>query len=180
MKVKYFFLILLIFFLSFLSFFTAYSSYYNQNIFTISLNGKEMNCYYTEKYNNSFLVRARKEGYNSVSNRLNEIPLEDIMELNVLEQEVYYKNGNRKLDVVNWKKDAQLEYKTVDTSKIQLEIKRMNKVLYKGNFKKDISKYINEKGRYYIHIYVTRKDGFFTTIKTHISFNVVVGGGNRA
>ena len=53
----------------------------------------------------------------------------------------------------------------------------MNKVIYDGKYISDLSPYINEAGRYYIHIYSTRKDGLFTSVKTHISFNVIVGGG---
>ena len=55
----------------------------------------------------------------------------------------------------------------------------MDKTNYKGDYINDLSKYINEKGRYYIHIYSTRKDSLFVSVKTHISFNVIVGGGNR-
>ena len=48
-----------------------------------------------------------------------------------------------------------------------------------GDYISDLSNIINEKGRYYIHIYSVRKDGLLTSVKTHISFNVIVGGGNH-
>ena len=52
-------------------------------------------------------------------------------------------------------------------------------MLYDGDYISDLSSIINEKGRYYIHIYSIRKDGLLTSVKTHISFNVIVGGGNH-
>ena len=88
-------------------------------------------------------------------------------------------NGMRKNDTNGWLRESNLNYKRVTNSTLKLEIKRKNKVIYAGDYINDLSNIINEKGRYFIHIYSTRKDGLFTSIKTHISFNVLVGGGNR-
>ena len=108
-----------------------------------------------------------------------EIELTDNINLSIKEYEVYYKNGYRKQDTNGWLKEDNLEYKETKNSEVKIEIKRKNKVLYNGILISDLSNYIKEKGRYYIHIYSTRKDGIFTSVKTHISFNVIVGGGNR-
>ena len=92
---------------------------------------------------------------------------------------MYYKSGNRKQDTTGWLKSDNYNYKKVNNSNVKLKITRMNKTLYDGPYINDLSNIINEKGRYYIHIYSKRKDGIFININTHISFNVVVGGGNR-
>ncbi len=165
----------IIFFLPFLS---ALFSSYNKNLFEIKVNNELMNCYYTEKYNNTFLINASSRGYNSVENLINKIDLKDFIILDISEYEVYYKSGRRKEDTNNWLRESSLNYKKVINSEINIEIKRKNKVLYKGKYIKDISKYIKEKGRYYIHIYSKRKDNILSSVKTHISFNVIVGGGN--
>ena len=93
---------------------------------------------------------------------------------------MYYKNGMRKNDTNGWIKDNNLNYKLVTNSILKLEIKRKNKIIYNGDYISDLNNIINEKGRYFIHIYSTRKDGLLTSVNTHISFNVLVGGGNRA
>lgn len=87
---KYMFLFLIIEFLIVLSFFTALYSSYDKNLFEVYFNGILMNCYYSEKYTNGFLINAGVEGYNSVENRINEIQLSDKMNLKVNEYEVYY------------------------------------------------------------------------------------------
>ncbi len=176
---KYLFIVMIIVIILSYSFFTNLFSNYEQNLFEISLNGKLMHCYYSEKYNNVFLIQANKGGYNSVENSINEVELSNNMQLNLNEYEVYYKNGYRKSNNNGWLRQDNLDYKKVNNQNITMKIKRMNKVIYDGEFISDLSPYINEKGRYYIHIYSTRKDGIFTSIKTHISFNVIVGGGNH-
>lgn len=176
---KYLFIVMIIETILCISFFTNLFSNYDKNLFEISLNGELMNCYYSEKYNNGFLIQANTESYNSVENRVNNVELSNNMQLDVNEYEVYYKNGHRKFDTNGWLRQDSLDYKKVNNQNINIKIKRMNKTIYDGEYISDLSSYINEKGRYYIHIYSTRKDGLFTSIKTHISFNVVVGGGNH-
>ena len=97
------------------------------------------------------------------------------MILQINEYEVYNKAGRRVSADDYWAKLNDFTYKKVDYSKIKLEIKRMDKVLYSGDYIADISNYLNENGRYYIHIYMNRKDGWFSGVKTHFSFNVIVG-----
>ena len=108
---------------------------------------------------------------------INKVELSDNIKLEIDEYEVYYKSGNRKSDTNGWLRQDNLDYKKVNSQNKSIQIKRMNKVIYDGKYISDLSPYINEAGRYYIHIYSTRKDGLFTSVKTHISFNVIVGGG---
>lgn len=175
---KNLFIVIVIELIIIFSFFITYSSNYDKNVFEIKLNDNLMKCYYSEKYNNWFLINANSNGYNSVENQINEIYLEDKIILEVNEYEVYYKSGNRKGNTSAWYKSDDYVYKLVNDSNVQIQIKRMNKILYDGDFISNLSQYINEAGRYYIHIYSTRKDGLFNYVKTHISFNVIVGGGN--
>lgn len=176
-SLKYLFLILIIALVGSLSFFTLKYSGYDKNVFEVNINGTSMNCFYTEKYNSAFLVQAQTSSLNDIEPAINNIKLDNAMNLEVNEYEVYYKNGMRKEDTNGWHKEDDLNYVQVNND-IKIEIKRMNKVLYDGEYIEDLSKYINEKGRYYIHIYSTRNVGLFTSVKTHISFNVIVGGGN--
>ena len=176
---KVLFIILIVEFLFILIFFTALYSGYDKNLFEIKLNNTLMNCYYSEEYTNGIIINAGTSGYNSVENRINEIQLNNPIKLDVNEYEVYYKNGYRKADTNGWLKEDNLNYSSVKNSKLKLIIKRKNKLLYDGDYISDLSNVINEKGRYYIHIYSVRKDGLLTSVKTHISFNVIVGGGNH-
>lgn len=173
---KTLFIVLAIEFILIFSFFITYTSNYDKNVFEIKLNGTLMKCYYSEKYNNGFLLNAGSGGYNSVENQINKIDLDDEMLLEVNEYEVYYKNGNRKGNSSAWYKSDDYKYKLIQDSDIKIQIKRMDKTLYDGDFIVNLNEYINEKGRYYIHIYSTRKDGLLISVKTHISFNVIVGG----
>lgn len=174
---KIIFIIMIIEIILCFSFFTSLFSAYDKNLFEISLNGKLMKCYYSEEYKNSFFIQASTESYNSVDNMINKIELSDNIKLEVNEYEVYYKSGNRKSDTNGWLRQDNLDYKKINSQDKSIQIKRMNKVIYDGKYISDLSPYVNEEGRYYIHIYSTRKDGLFTYVKTHISFNVIVGGG---
>lgn len=176
---KYLFIVIIVEFVLCSSFFIGLFSSYDKNLFEVSVNNVLMNCYYSEKYNNGFIIQANTQGYNSVENRINSVDLSNNMKLDLKEFEVYYKSGSRKSDTNGWLRQNNLEYKQIDNHKINMEIKRMNKTIYDGEFISDLSSYLNENGRYYIHLYTTRKDGIFTSVKTHISFNVIVGGGNR-
>lgn len=171
-------IILIIEFIIFFSFLTTKYSSYNKNLFEVSLNNQMMKCYYSEKYSDNFLLRASSEGYNSIDNEINEIDLDNDIYLDVDEYEIYYKNKTRKKDNNNWHRNKDLTYIEVNNKITRIQIKRMNKIIYDGNYIENLSQYINEKGRYYIHIYSLRKDSFLSSIKTHISFNVIVGGGN--
>lgn len=176
---KNLFLVIFILFILVILFTNYVTNRYNQNAFEVYLNGQEIRFFYTENYNNFFLTLSNTAGYNYdiVKNQPNSVDLTSKMELIINEYEVYNPNGIRRpynnIYIDNW------TYKKTDNTNIKLEIKRMDKIIYNGGFISDLSPYINEKGRYYIHIYSTRKDVLFTSVKTHISFNVIVGGGNR-
>lgn len=176
---KIFFILAIVEIVVLFSFFTSLYSAYDKNLFVINMNNIDMSCYYTEKYTNGILINASSSGYNSVENRVNMIDLSDNMILNIEEFEVYYASGYRKPTTDGWYKNKSLRYKEVNDSNMKLQIKRKNEIIYEGPYIKNLSSIINEKGRYFIHIYVTRKNNFISSVKTHISFNVVVGGGNR-
>ncbi len=151
---------------------------YEKNIFEISLSDIPMKCYYQEKLHFLFFDLAGDSSYNSVNNKINRIQLNDSINLKVDEYEVYYKNGNRKKNNTGWSKtDKYMYIKT--TNRMQLQIKKGNKIIYDGDYTEDISKYIHEIGRYYIHIYIRRNVSFLLKDVTHISFNVIVGDTNE-
>ncbi len=159
-------------------FFTSFYSSYDKNLFEVKLNEELMKCYYTEKYSSGFIIKAKTEGFNAVENNINSLNLEDKFILKVNEYETYYSNGYRKEAPNDWLMEDSISYKKVEDTAVKLKIKRKGKVLYDGVYISDITNYLKENGRYYIHIYSTRKNNLLSSVKTHISFNVIVGGGN--
>lgn len=174
---KFLFIVLLIEILFLFFLFSNLSSNYNKNMFEIKINDNLMGCYYEEQENILGITIAGTGGYNNAYQKKNSINLEDNMNLTIKEFEVYYRSGRRKENPEGWKMNDKLSYKEVNNS-ITIEIKRLNKVIYRGKYINNLDDYINKKGRYYIHIYINRKESISSNIKTHIAFNVVVGGGN--
>ena len=148
---------------------------YNQNLFEIKLNDMLVVGNYKENISSNLFVHFNDEGDNYTDKSINKVILSDQMILQIDEYEVYNKAGRRVSADDYWVKLDDYIYEKVDYSKIELEIKRTDKILYSGDYIADISNYLNENGRYYIHIYVNRKDGWFSGVKTHFSFNVIVG-----
>lgn len=176
---KIIFIILIIEFLLTFSFFTAYYAKYDKNLFELKVNDKLVKCYYSEKYSSGFIINTSTSAYNDVEYNVNEIEFSNKVYLDIDEYELYYKNGNRASAITDWHKNENLNYKKINGTTIKLQIKRKNKVLYDGDYIKDISEYVNENGRYFIHIYSTRKENLITKVETHISFNFIFGGGNH-
>lgn len=154
------------------------ASNYEKDLFTIEFNGILMKCYYQEDFKIAGLAVAGTASYNNVDNTNNTIDLEDNMNLDINEFKVYSKSG--KLISANdvWYKNNELTYKEVN-NEITIQIKRMDRIIYSGEYVGNLNQHINEPGRYYIHIYVNRKVTLTRSVKTHISFNVIVGGGNH-
>ena len=170
------------YFILFISFFfllnliqnvNRYNSF-TKNIFEVSINDKLLNCYYTEIYNNTFLISGTNKGYNHIEQTNNKINNNHKFYLKINEYEVYHTNGVRIRENDSWKREYNHIYKEVTNHNLTLQIKRKNEILYEGIFISDISKYLTENGRYYFHIYSTRKDNFISSVKTHISFNIVI------
>lgn len=150
---------------------------YNQNLFEIKLNNELIVGNYKENISSNLLIHFNDEGDNYTNKSINKIDLSDKMILQINEYEVYNEVGRRIPADDYWARLDDFTYEKVDYSEIDLEIKRLDKVLYSGDYITDISNYLNENGRYYIHIYINRKDGWFSGVKTHFSFNVIVGDG---
>ncbi len=172
---KWILIIFLVILFILLSYVILRNGIYDQNLFEIELNNEIMAGNYTENISSNLLVHFSDEGDNYSNKSLNKVALNDKMILKINEYEVYNNAGRRVSADDYWVKLEGFTYKRVDYSKIKLEIKRMNKILYSGDYITDISNYLNEKGRYYIHIYINRKDSWFSGVKTHFSFNVIVG-----
>lgn len=154
------------------------ASNYKKDLFTIEFNGTLIKCYYQEDFKIAGIKVAGSSGNNDIINTNNTIDLEDNMNLDINEFEVYSKSGKLVSAKDGWYKNNELTYKEVN-NEITLEIKRMDKIIYSGEYINNLNRYINEPGRYYIHIYVNRKATLTRSVKTHISFNVIVGGGNH-
>lgn len=112
---KFLFIIMITEIIICFSFFTNLFNAYDKNLFEVSLNGKLMKCYYSEKYNNAFFIQASTESYNSVDNMINKVELSDNIKLEIDEYEVYYKRGNRKSDTNGWLRQDNLDYKKVNS-----------------------------------------------------------------
>lgn len=162
-----------------LSYVILRNGFYDQNLFEIKLNDVLMVGNYTEKISNNILIKFDREGNNYTNKSVNRVSLQDNMLLQINEYEVYNEHDRRVPGDDYWVKLDDFIYKEVNYSKIRLEIKKSNQILYNGNYIENITPYINETGRYYIHIYINRKDGWFSGVKTHFSFNVIVGDQNE-
>lgn len=154
---KPFLVYLAIFFITFVLcvlFFSLMSgSNYKSNEYIVNLNNEKLKYAYREKYNNKIV----KEGYD-FGNDYEEIIVNknEKVYLNFAEYEIYDKN-NLKVNgnfnsIINQECNT---YKLVN-NKATMKIKKNGKVLYTGPYVPDISKYINETGRYYVHIYIKR------------------------
>ena len=104
--------------------------------------------------------------------------LNNQMFLNLKEYEAYSSSGFQ-VDVDDWWFNNSFEYKEINSNIERLVIKRKNNILYDGKYIENVSKYVNESGRYFFHIYSKKKINLFVSIKTHISFNVIVGDLNE-
>jgi hypothetical protein len=159
------------------------ASYY-VNTFKTAINNKELYVYFYEKYKRGLipLIFGAESGYsssNDITPIVNEIKYDKKTILDISEYEVYWKDSNDRLKrKVNFGAEDYYTYKKIKIHKTKLIIKRNDKVLYDGDYIKDISKYVIEPGRYYFQVYVYRNDNFYTTITTRMSFNVIVKGDN--
>ena len=70
---KFVFILLLLELFFLFTFFTNLFSSYDKNLFEVKLNNHLMNCYYSEKFNNAFFIRAGTSGYNQVLPRVNNV-----------------------------------------------------------------------------------------------------------
>lgn len=125
---------------------------YESNKIRISINDKEINYYFKEKYTNWFVK---------------------------MDEEDHYGNGDSNIIASSNNIKLYLTESLYEKGDIRIQIKRLNKILYDGKLINDLSKYVNEDGRYYIQIYDTKKLGFLKKLRTHITFNFIVGNGNH-
>ena len=96
------------------------------------------------------------------------------MELDLKEFEVYHKNLTQEI-VQRMVFSSKYNYKETRMD-VKLIIKRKGNILYDGDYIKNISSYIVEPGRYFFQVKARRKINFYTTVKTHMNFNVIVDG----
>lgn len=160
---------------------------YAHNTFEIFVNNKKIYAAYYENYYRGIIpflfgtVNNVKVTANDVEPVVNNLDLSDGFILDIKEYDVYLKiTGKRSLNKRTWYMENTKDYdfKQRSLSETKLIIKRKNKILYEGKYIRDISKYIDESGRYFCQAIIIRKENFYTKITTHISFNFIVGGGN--
>jgi len=148
------------------------SPYYFESFHEITLGDELLRCYYEES-RSFFMIGNKIEGYNDINMDFNEVKLDSKMNLSVARFEAYYQNGVQDKLLSSWVRESGTIYKEVNTNITRLKIKRKNNTIYDGKFISDISKYVNEEGRYYFHLYIRNQDGLMVT-KDHITFNVLV------
>lgn len=158
------------------------SNKYYSNTFKITVNNQDIYVQYYERYKRGLIPLIfgtfnSKELSNDVTPIVNNVEFTKPFKLSIKEYEVYWKkHEDRAYKNPTWNFYDNFKYKET-FSKANIVIKRKNKVLYNGKYIEDISDYVNEKGRYFFNVTVTRKDNFYSTVITHISFNIIVGGG---
>ncbi len=143
---------------------------YNPNGFLISLNDTKLKFIIKEKCNNK-IVKGENDLLISYQDVL--IAKADKMILNFQEYEAYNKN-NFKTDgsFINSDSSNRLTYKPVK-NELKIKIKKDGKILYYGNYITDLSEYLQEFGRYYIHIYIDRKENS-KKINTDLSMTFLI------
>jgi hypothetical protein len=160
--------------------FNLNNQYYN-DAFKVTVNNQDIYVEFYEQYRRvliPLLLDARNgtSGNNETSTYVNRIKFNPKMTLNIEEYLVNYKNGDRRKHSSSWILGEYYIYTKVTLPDTRLIIKRKGKVLYDGPYMEDISSYVNEPGRYFLQTTVTRKDNFYTTIKTYMSFNFILEG----
>ncbi|MBR1416504.1 MAG: hypothetical protein IJ572_01635 [Bacilli bacterium] len=152
-------------------FFVNFQAHYDRNYFEITINNQKMHYVVDETFTSSLVLHSHvSEDY---IYELDNIEKNISYILNIKEYEVY--NGILRKQANNFDIDAGDELKEINANPYKLVIKNKDNVLYDGSFINDITKYLNNDGLYYIHIYNKRKDNFFSSVKTHFSFIVNVG-----
>ena len=152
-------------------FFVNFQAHYDRNYFEITINNQKMHYVVDETFTSSLVLHSHvSEDY---IYELDNIEKNISYILNIKEYEVY--NGILRKQANNFDIDACDELKEINANPYKLVIKNKDNVLYDGSFINDITKYLNNDGLYYIHIYNKRKDNFFSSVKTHFSFIVNVG-----
>lgn len=172
--------LIIIAFVEFIILFFNLNNRYDRNAFKIKINNHEMYAYYAEQYRSvifPFLLDSRNSIHspNSIQPVINEIPYDSNMQLELKEFQTYNKKNERESSD-GWYFSSNYVYKEVKVGDTYLLIKRKNKILYEGKYISNISKYIIEPGRYFFQIKVGRNTNFYTSVKTHINFNVIVSG----
>ena len=141
---------------------------YDKNAFIIKVNNQEVSYIYDENYYNVVLFNNEKipKSYD-----YNDIYVSDKYILEFKEYELYA-NGIRQeyRDIYDG-----IKLKEVNNNAYRLVIKKGKDVLYDGKYMSDISSYIKDSGRYNIHIYNKRRLHILSSVKSHISFSIVVG-----
>ena len=154
---------------------------YDRNAFKVSINNQKLYVYYSEQYRSvifPFLLDARNSIHspNAVTPVINEIKYSNNIELNLKEFEVYHKKSNTRDSADGWYFSSKYNYKETSMQDVKLIIKRKGTILYNGDYIKNISSYITEPGRYFFQVKSSRKINFYTSVKTHMNFNVIVYG----
>lgn len=177
---KNIFLVLLILFTLLL--FNVSNKYYH-DAFAVCLNDKPLYVYYYEQYRRGLIpfLFGAEGGQQSSSNDIipvvNELKYDDNITLKITEYSVYWADSkDRSYSNRAWSLIDKYTYKKEKLGASKLVIKRKSKTIYDGAYIENISKYVNEPGRYYFQATIYRKDNFYTTVKTHMSFNVIVVG----
>lgn len=152
-------------------FFVNFQAHYDRNYFEITINNKKIHYVVDETFTSSLVLHSHvSEDY---VYELDNIEKNNAYVLNIKEYEVYH--GILRKQAYDFNIKTGDELKEINANPYRLVIKNNNNVLYDGSFISDITKYLNNDGLYYIHIYNKRKDNFFSSVKTHFSFIVNVG-----
>lgn len=146
--------------------FLNHSEAYDSNEFILTLNNQRLNYIYREKYDN-ILIHNYSENTETGTNSFLK---NNEMLLDIHEYEVYNKNNYRVSGSFSNYKSAYYDYKEVNNI-YRIKIKKNNKILYDGEYKKDLSDNLNTQGRYFLHLYFERKINLFSSVKTELSIN---------
>ncbi len=140
---------------------------YISNDFILMINNQPFN-YIWREYEKNFIFKDSKICSNPPKE--NEIHDSDFIHLTFNEYEKYDNNNFRVTGNFSNIFNNSYNYKEVKNP-TTMKIKKNNIIIYEGEFKNNITDLIKDEGRYYIHIYISRKENKFRKIYTELSAN---------
>lgn len=148
---------------------------YNSNEFILKLNNEPFYYIYRE-YEKNVLFKNNK----ICSNQPKENTIYDNQSVNLELKEYEVKDNNNIRISGKFTNIISTKYQYNEViNPITMKIKKNNKIIYEGKYISDLTSLITEEGRYYIHLYITRKESTFKKVYTELSANFVYNRGKE-
>lgn len=158
------------------------SNNYDQNVIDITINEVPIHLYYKEAYRSvliPYLLDSRNESsaFNIGLPPINEIEYDDNLEISIKEFSTYNQD-NERVSLSGWNMNInKYQYKEEKINNCEMIVKRLDNVIYQNSCIKSLTEIVTEPGRYFFQVILKRNINFYTSVKTHMSFNVIIKEG---